>query len=460
MKSRFLMIALVLVMALVPAVSAVAESGYVTVNLTFHPDYIASGADVDARMAHAKNQINKQFASLAAAQDAFYSLFTADGNYSGTSHDGKVYTDVGPLCYYAAYTPAAKLFTPIQGVEFVVHGTVPFGATKLTLAKVPDAQGEVANVTLRGADSSATITGSVDVRATVAGGYETTFVKSGTFKVQNIIFTETTAQTHIGADGQPVSGNATNKVTDSVSLVIEGCTFHNQLYHYLNDRSIAQLNTTIRNNTFDGKGYTGAALVLQHEQTTSTDGATVVIEGNTIENYGQGMQIQYRAESNVTVKGNTARNLTDKDRQFIQFTSGKTFTVENNNVTGVAGNVFRVHELAKGVVKNIVIRNNNIDESGYLLWNEAGDVPVSVTSNTILNTNVTQYYDKDAKATKNHPVDVATAFVKNNRLTVDVPVSAPSIPRTGDESHIALWIALMAISALSFVALGRKSRFN
>ena len=33
-------------------------------------------------------------------------------------------------------------------------------------------------------------------------------------------------------------------------------------------------------------------------------------------------------------------------------------------------------------------------------------------------------------------------------------------PQTGDNSNIALWIALMAISALSFVALGRKSRFN
>lgn len=456
------MIALVLVMALVPAVSAVAESGYVTVNLTFHPDYIASGADVDARMAHAKNQINKQFASLADAQDAFSSLFSSSGTYSsGSSHGGNAYTNVGPLCYYASNNPSVELLIPLKGVEFVVHGTVPFGATKLSLAQVPPSYGHVANVTLRGADSSATISGPVEVSANVAGGYETTFVKSGTFKVQNIIFAETSSIIRLGADGQPVSGNATNKVTDSVSLLIEGCTFHNQLGHYTHAIGVAQLNTTIRNNTFDGKGCPDAALTLYAGD--STDGATVVIEGNTIENYGQGMLIQYRPESNVTVKGNTARNLTDKDRQFLQFTTGKTFTVENNNVTGVAGNVFRVHKLAKGVVENIVIRNNNIDESSYLLWNEAGDVPVSVTSNTILNTNVTQYYDKDAKAVKNHPVDVATAFVKNNRLTVDVPVSAPSapsVPRTGDESHIALWIALMAISALSFVALGRKSRFN
>lgn len=40
-----------------------------------------------------------------------------------------------------------------------------------------------------------------------------------------------------------------------------------------------------------------------------------------------------------------------------------------------------------------------------------------------------------------------------------VPASS-SLPQTGDESNVALWMALMAVSVIAFALLNRKSRFN
>jgi len=41
-----------------------------------------------------------------------------------------------------------------------------------------------------------------------------------------------------------------------------------------------------------------------------------------------------------------------------------------------------------------------------------------------------------------------------------VAPSTPSVPKTGDESNIALWIALMALAAAGIVIAGKKARFN
>ena len=63
-------------------------------------------------------------------------------------------------------------------------------------------------------------------------------------------------------------------------------------------------------------------------------------------------------------------------------------------------------------------------------------------------------------STKPENVTIAGDMQLVNGMYQIVPAPSYSAPKTGDNSSVALWVSLMAISAAAFVALGRKSRFN
>ena len=103
---------------------------------------------------------------------------------------------------------------------------------------------------LTGADD-AKISGTVSISASVAGGYEETFVQKGCFTVSNIEFTSTTGNTSLSANGNTNNKSQGNdKRADETLLVIENCTFHNQLYSYVNDPDSENQVKKIINNEF------------------------------------------------------------------------------------------------------------------------------------------------------------------------------------------------------------------
>ena len=57
-------------------------------------------------------------------------------------------------------------------------------------------------------------------------------------------------------------------------------------------------------------------------------------------------------------------------------------------------------------------------------------------------------------------VDVNGESVADGATLKVVVTTPPSIPQTGDESNLVLWLALMAVSAAAVVAVGKKVRFN
>ena len=94
-----------------------------------------------------------------------------------------------------------------------------------------------------------------------------------------------------------------------------------------------------------------------------------------------------------------------------------------------------IAQLAGGTVKGKIALVKN---------NDAANVTVSGGSYSTMPENVT----------------IAGDMQLVNGMYQIVRVSSYSVPQTGDSSSIALWIALMAISAISLMTLGRKSRFN
>lgn len=79
-------------------------TGYVTVEITYNPEWASFGYEADARMKAANEVMNKQFSSLYDAVLAYNTLFTATGDYSSADQANKCHvSNAGPLYYEVAH---------------------------------------------------------------------------------------------------------------------------------------------------------------------------------------------------------------------------------------------------------------------------------------------------------------------------------------------------------------------
>lgn len=398
----------------VPMAFAAGEN-YVEVVLTVNPEYAAQGHGAARRIAAAQQAMDVQFVSVAEAQAAFQKLYAAgeDGNYTGTKDEGDLngYVNANPFYYRASDAPSDVDKRPVQAVEFIVHGTVPAGSQ--TGIQLGSGQGFVVNdVKLTGANGSGTVTQSAGVYAKVAGGYENTFVDSGTFAVRDIVFQsgKTAGSTSISADGTSYNTPGNTKRAASVDVLIENCTFDNQLYFYTNDGHTKAQNLTVRGCTFRGSAHADQyAIFVQPDQASQGESSSIVLEKNKISNYDRGINVQARNSAVVNITGNEINGITGADKEAIQITSCKTASVTGNTIRNVAGNVLRVHSLANQVVQQVNVEENTIEQSAYLLWDQtAGAAGVTFARNEIAaDVDRVHGYNKDNGQLVNSSPDMA-----------------------------------------------------
>lgn len=398
------LLAAALLACLAPAGALAAGENYVEVVLTVNPEYAAQGHGAAGRIAAAQQAMDVQFASVAEAQAAFQKLYSSaqDGNYNGTQADGDLntYTNANPFYYRASDAPGNVEKQPVQAVEFVVHGTVPAGSQ--TGIQLGSGQGFVVNdVKLTGAQGAGVITQAAGFWAKVAGGYEETFVTSGTFTVSGIDFQCDAAQgtTSIAAEGGSYNTPGNTLRADSVTVTIQNCKFHNQLYFYTNDGHVKSQNLTIRECEFTGTQKEGGyAIFVQPDQRDQGQASSVVIEKNKISNYDRGINVQARNSAVVNITGNEINGITGADKEAIQITSCKTASITGNVIENVAGNVLRIYKTAPDSVESISVSNNTIRSSAYLLWDQTQGQTVATFSDNTIAADVDRAhgYDRDA----------------------------------------------------------------
>lgn len=409
------LLAAALLACLAPAGALAAGENYVEVVLTVNPEYAAQGHGAAGRIAAAEQVMSAQFNTLNDAQAAFQKLYAAgeDGNYTGTKDEGDLngYVNANPFYYRASDAPSDVDKRPVQAVEFLVHGTVPAGSEQgIQLGK---GQSFVVNdVKLTGAQGAGVITQAAGFWAKVAGGYEETFVTSGTFTVSGIDFQCDAAQgtTSIAAEGGSYNTPGNTLRADSVTVTIQNCKFHNQLYFYTNDGHVKSQNFTIRECEFTGTQKEGGyAIFVQPDQRDQGQASSVVIEKNKISNYDRGINVQARNSAVVNITGNEINGITGADKEAIQITSCKTASVTGNTIRNVAGNVLRVHSLANQVVQQVNVEENTIEQSAYLLWDQtAGAAGVTFARNEIAaDVDRVHGYNKDNGQLVNSSPDMA-----------------------------------------------------
>lgn len=384
------LLAAALLACLAPAGALAAGENYVEVVLTVNPEYAAQGHGAAGRIAAAEQVMSAQFNTLNEAQAAFQKLYAAgeDGNYTGTKDEGDLngYVNANPFYYRASDAPSDVDKRPVQAVEFIVHGTVPAGSEQGI--QLGSGQGFVVNdVKLTGAQGAGVITQAAGFWAKVAGGYEETFVTSGTFTVSGIDFQcdATQGTTSIAAEGGSYNTPGNTLRADSVTVTIQNCKFHNQLYFYTNDGHVKSQNLTIRECEFTGTQKEGGyAIFVQPDQRDQGQASSVVIEKNKISNYDRGINVQARYSAVVDIRENTIDGITGAGKEAVQITTCKTASVTGNTIRNVAGNVLRVHSLANQVVQQVNVEENTIEQSAYLLWDQtAGAADVTFARNEI-----------------------------------------------------------------------------
>ena len=408
-------LAAALLVCALPARAQATGENYVEVAMTISPEYEAQGHGAAGRTAVAKQAMSAQFATLADAQAAFQKLYAPgeDGGYNGTTEDGNLssYVNANPFYYRASDGPSDIDKRPVQAVEFIVHRTVPAGSGQGI--QLGNGQAFVVNdVKLTGAGGTGAVTGGAGVHAKVAGGYEDTFVESGTFTVRGIDFQSGSpaGNTGVAADGSSYNTPGNAKRAASVNIVVENCTFDNQFYFYTNDGDTKAQNLTIRGCTFRGSAQTGKyAIFIQPDQAQRGENSSIVLENNIITNYDRGINVQARSSAVVEIRENTIDGITGADKEAVQITTCKTADIAGNTIRNVAGNVLRVHSLANGVVQQVDVTENIIEKSAYLLWDQtAGAANVAFAENEIASdVDRAHGYDRDT----HQPVESAPSLV-------------------------------------------------
>ena len=401
MKKRFLSIlmALTLALSLLP-VSALAagdpptgteETGYVTLELKY-------GNNVDADIQSAAKAIyeGKTYASGTAANEAYMALFGVNWEQSANASQ-----ENGKPGYYLNVTDSnaplyAFMGTPgsVTEVIFTVYGTVP-GFTSI------QSDGNNMDCTIGGnhqifrtsytvqgednADGSKAKITSGDLQAYVAGGYDSSFTKSGTLTIKNIEF-DTGNYVTAGASAAPDVG--TEKEVTSASMVIQDCVFNDYLYVYDHFLNGDKMTYRIEGNTFNCADE-GRALFIQSLDSSNYLGygpSKVEIIGNTITAKTWVLDCNV-PKADFIVQGNTITKTEDTRGAAVQFSNGKSLTVSEENTIDSEGNAIWIHNDFLTAVNicgtpKLTISGNTIDAK-YLICDSGLTSEQTWSSNTI-----------------------------------------------------------------------------
>ena len=151
-------------------------------------------------------------------------------------------------------------------------------------------------------------------------------------------------------------------------LVIENCTFHNQLYSYVNDPDSENQVKKIINNEFVASSDIGEgvyAFFLQGQ------GTGCIFQGNTITGYKRGVNIQFESEDGVVSITNNTITVSHETRPAIQLTNAKEAIVTGNTLTNETGPAIWFYNNGSGTeyhAEETTITDNAIDAK-YLFQN-------------------------------------------------------------------------------------------
>lgn len=187
-------LAAALLVCALPARAQATGENYVEVAMTISPEYEAQGPRCGR--AHSGGETGNERTVCHAghdAQAAFQKLYAPgeDGSYNGTKEDGDLnnYVNANPFYYRPSDQPSDIDKRPVQAVSLCARGTVPAGSGRDI--QLGNGQAFVVNdVKLTGAGGAGAVTGGTAFYAKVAGGYEGTFVESGTFTVRGVDFSK------------------------------------------------------------------------------------------------------------------------------------------------------------------------------------------------------------------------------------------------------------------------------
>ena len=196
---------------------------------------------------------------------------------------------------------------------------------------------------------------------------------------QNVVYEDITFVDTVRIDSNPAN------------LTFKNCTFE---AGFRMPHSAANGKVTIENCTFTGNESGGYAIFAQGNM------ASFKVTDSTISNCQRGINVQAGNSAEVTISGNTIKNLTGKtENEFtygsaIQLTSAKTFSVTGNTISDVAVNAFHIYSGCPAV--SIEIKDNNIS-AAYLCWNEANYTNVRSSGNTLNISNAGKCVTKTAE---------------------------------------------------------------
>ena len=454
-----LLVAAVLVITLVPYNTVDAsDDGYVTINLTFNPEYMEKVENAEMKAEKAVEQTSGHYSNLVDAQAALWSVFKSGSDGS----------DNGPLYAEYAHLYGDQIqFKPVTILEFLIHGTVEIGSNNLRLGITLNEWGPpISDIRITGYGDDARISGNGGFYAQVAGSYDHHFVQSGSMTVSNIEFTSNTGTIGINAYADSFTTNS-EKAADTV-LVVEDCIFHSQLYMYANDYDVNTSTKIVRNNTFVNDGSTAYGYFFQSNATS------VIITGNTFNGYSRGgVNIHEQPgegnsnEAVVEISDNSFANNTDHKNCCVQFTNAKQITFEDNTMTNILGNAFGFHEA--GRIDEGVAINNNYIQAEYMMFNRQGDIKVTSEGNKQDVDHPNQGFDKDINGGAGGVTDLEVVIEGEDVNSTEMPPTAgddedlpPFIPtQPADDDDTVTIVACAAAAAVAailavFLVIDRK----
>lgn len=473
MNSKSLLASVVVVMLAITCASFVVDSdvdaigdGYVTVEIEWNTEYQTSGIDSTNRIKAAEEVVSDYFDSIQEAATVFSSLYKSGGNGNYTD-SAEGYINANPLYYRASDAVPDVNKMPVSSVVFTVHGNVQAGAESIVLGS---GQGfHVSDVVLKGVDD-AYVAGKVSLSATVAGGYEETFVYNGEFSVIGIEFENIGS---INASGSAFNTDTNENRAESTTVSVRDCVFHNQLYMYTEDPTYTgEIVKNVVGNTFiNPEGTTEYAYFLQGVA------SKLNFSGNTINGFrGINVQEQNRNEMplrlDAVIDGNTIMNNTNA-KGCVQFTAAHSFSFTNNTMIGIEGNAFWTYPSEKGgSVTEIDISDNNI-EADYLFYNQQDDVAITSSGNTldIVNPGKCLAFDDDdpigtissdvvIEGSPSEPEDTFPPGVWDDDDDYVPPIYVPSDTSSSDDETVKIVAcaaaAVVAAIMAAFLILGNK----
>lgn len=180
---------------------------------------------------------------------------------------------------------------------------------------------------------------------------------------QNVVYEDITFVDTVRIDSNPAN------------LTFKNCTFE---AGFRMPHSAANGKVTIENCTFTGNESGGYAIFAQGNM------ASFKVTDSTISNCQRGINVQAGNSAEVTISGNTIKNLTGKtENEFtygsaIQLTSAKTFSVTGNTIGTSEANIpVNAFHIYKGCAADSIKITGNTVYAKYLCLNEATDAGVT-----------------------------------------------------------------------------------